>query len=205
MPESSVSLNGVAGSGPLAANINTNSVISFNSADTWEPKITLHYTLNGSVREKTVTFAAQRPDRVFRPTLETETNLTNTVLRVEVDNDDRYQYDIAIETSVISWYQKEGEYSYTYIGESEIWNRTSSDNPAVLSGPSGETAGDGVTYYEYTLNYENIDISELKPADGNCMIVEFKATASAEDPLDGQIYEWKGGLVSWGDFTDVGD
>lgn len=205
MPDSSVSLNGVAGSGPLAANINTNSVISFNSADTWESKITLHYTLNGIARDKTVTFAAQRPDRVFRPTLETTTGLTGTILRIETENDDRYEYDIAIDKAVIRWYQKEGENSYYYIGENEIWNSGSSDNPAVLSGPTGETAGEGITYYEYTLNYENINISELRPEGANCMTVEFEAAASAEDPLDHQIYEWKGGLVSWGEFTDLGD
>lgn len=205
MPENSVSLNGVAGSGPLAANINTNSVISFNSADTWEPKITLHYTLNGTAKDKTVTFAAQRPDRVFRPTLETTAGLTNTVLRVELDNDDRYEYDITINRAVIRWYKKEGENSYYYVGENEIWNRGSSDSPAVLSGPTGETAGEGITYYEYTLNYENINISELRPEDANCMSVDFEAAASAEDPLDHQIYEWKGGIASWGDFTDLGD
>lgn len=205
MPESSVSLNGVAGSGPLAANFSTNSVISFNSADTWEPKITLHYTLNGTAKDKTVTFTAQRPDRVFRPTLETTAGLSSTVLRVELDNDDRYEYDIAINRAIIRWYQKEGEYSYYYVGENEIWNRGSSDSPAVLSGPTGETAGEGITYYEYTLNYENINISELRPEDANCMTVEFEAAAFAEDPLDHQIYEWKGGLVSWGDFTDLGD
>lgn len=196
-PENGISKNGISGSGALAANMDTGGVIFFNSADTWVPKIVLHYSLGGVAQEKTFTFTGQKPDRPFTPQIDITVENQTATLRIGKDSDDRYEYDITLLKAGIEWAKKEGS-NYTVLSESELWNSSETDNPAQLSGPYSDAVG-----IYYILNYESIDIGELRPAEADCMMIAVSAEGTGTDPDDGTSYELLGGVMSWSEFFDL--
>ena len=177
--------------------MDTGGVIFFNSADTWVPKIVLHYSLGGVAQEKTFTFTGQKPDKAFTPQIDITVENQTATLRIGKDSDDRYEYDITLLKAGIEWAKKEGS-NYTVLSESELWNSSETDNPAQLSGPYSDAGG-----IYYILNYESIDIGELRPAEADCMMIAVSAEGTGTDPDDGTSYELLGGVMSWSEFFDL--
>ena len=204
-----VSATGISGSGDLAANMNSAGIMYYNSGESWQTVITMHYTVGGEAKTTTVTFDPKKPDKHYRLDMYTVGNIEVMEIFIEYALDDPHVYDLRITEMALQFAVNESGYWQALGDPVTIWTEADGD---IFSGPDVsdlDSDNDGnpdmmVIHFitgPDTLTYSAISGMSVPPEATHFRLI-FKAEGTGTDSRDSAVYTVVGGITNWIDTDD---
>ncbi|MBQ1466259.1 MAG: hypothetical protein IIZ17_06240 [Eubacteriaceae bacterium] len=204
-----VSATGISGSGDLAAHMNSAGIMFFNSGESWQTVITMHYTVGGEAKTTTVTFDPKKPDKHHRLEMHTNGSIEIMDIYIGYDLDDPHVYDLRITEIALQFAANEYGYWETLGDPVPIWTEADGgmfSDPELLEIDTDSDGNPDAMAIHFITGPDSLAYNAISgmsvPSGATHFRLIFKAEGTGTDSRNSTVYTVVGGLTNWVESDD---